>query len=189
MLGSLGHHFCLGLLDDRLCCRLNRYHLSYDPLISASHQQALHRTTVAQLLPIAATIVAAGSGAQMAGILRDSENALATLIASYVVWGMSTPLAMTILVMYYARLALHKLPPREIVVSSFLPLGPFEMGGYTIMNLDNASRAVFPRTHFFHDLAVAGDIFFILGVFIALIMWAFGLCFALASIYKMRPCE
>ncbi|KAF2193410.1 sulfite transporter Ssu2 [Zopfia rhizophila CBS 207.26] len=159
-------------------------------LISASERQALHRITAAQLLPIAATIVAAGAGAEIAKVLPDPENALGTLIASYVMWGMSTPLAMTVLVMYYTRLALHKLPPREIVVSSFLPLGPLGMGGYAIMYLGSVARTVFPRTQFVHNLHIAGDIFYILGVFIALIMWGFGLiwlCFALASIYKSRP--
>lgn len=159
-------------------------------LISASHRQALDRITAAQLLPIAATIVAAGTGAEVAKVLPDPENALGTIITSYVMWGMSTPLAMAVLVMYYTRLALHKLPPREIVVSSFLPLGPLGMGGYTIMYLGSVARIVFPQTHFFHDLAIAGDIFYIVGIFIALIMWGFGLtwlCFALASIYKSRP--
>ncbi|KAF2264688.1 sulfite transporter Ssu2 [Lojkania enalia] len=159
-------------------------------LISASERQALHRITAAQLLPIAATIVASGTGAEIAKVLPNPEDALGTLIASYVLWGMSTPLAMAVLVMYYTRLALHKLPPREIVVSSFLPLGPLGMGGYTIMYLGSVSRMIFPQTHFFQDLATAGDIFYILGAFIALMMWGFGLtwlCFALASIYKSRP--
>ncbi|KAF2735278.1 sulfite transporter Ssu2 [Polyplosphaeria fusca] len=159
-------------------------------LISASEAQALHRITAAQLLPIAATIVAAGTGAEVAKVLSNPEQALGTLVFSYVLWGMATPLAMTVLVMYYTRLALHKIPPREIVVSSFLPLGPLGMGGYTIMYLGEVSRDVFSQTHFFQDVPIAGDIFYILGVFIALIMWAFGLtwlCFALASIYKSRP--
>ncbi|KAL6707730.1 hypothetical protein ACN47E_003851 [Coniothyrium glycines] len=159
-------------------------------LISASHRQALDRITAAQLLPIAASIVAAGTGARIAEHIPDQERALGTLLASYIMWGMSTPLAMTVLVMYYTRLALHKLPPREIVVSSFLPLGPLGMGGYSITYLGSVCRRVFPQTEFFSDMPVAGDIFFVLGVFIALIMWAFGLtwlCFALASIYKSRP--
>ena len=159
-------------------------------LISTSHQQALDRITAAQLLPIAATIVASGTGAEIAKVLPDAENALGTLLTSYVMWGMATPLAMTVLVMYYQRLALHKLPPREIVVSSFLPLGPLGMGGYTIMYLGSVSRTVFSKTQFFHDLPIAGDVFHILGIFIALIMWGFGLtwlCFALATIYQSRP--
>ena len=159
-------------------------------LISASHQQVLDRITAAQLLPIAASIVAAGTGARVAELLPNPERALGTIITSYVMWGMATPLAMTVLVIYYTRLALHKLPPREIVVSSFLPLGPLGMGGYTITYLGHVSRKVFTETEFFSDISIAGDIFFVVGVFIALIMWAFGLtwlCFALASIYKSRP--
>ncbi|KAF2036783.1 C4-dicarboxylate transporter/malic acid transport protein-like protein [Setomelanomma holmii] len=151
---------------------------------------SLDRITAAQLLPIAASIVAAGTGARVAEHLPDPENALGTILASYIMWGMATPLAMTVLVMYYTRLALHKLPPREIVVSSFLPLGPLGMGGYSITYLGHVSRRVFPETQFFSDLPIAGDIFFIIGVFMALLMWAFGLtwlCFALASIYKSRP--
>lgn len=105
-------------------------------------------------------------------------------------WGLSVPFALTVLVMYYQRLALHKLPPREIVVSSFLPMGPLGMGGYTIMYLGSVSRTVFPKVEFFHNLTIAGDIFYINGVFIALIMWAFGLlwlCFAVATCQKLRP--
>lgn len=103
---------------------------------------------------------------------------------------MATPFAMTILVIYYQRLALHKLPPREVVVSSFLPLGPLGMGGNAIMHLGNVARDLFPRVEFFHGLTIAGDVAYIMGVFVALIMWGFGLCwlvFALATIYETRP--
>lgn len=159
-------------------------------LMSRAQRQELDRITAAQLLPIAATIVAAGVGAKVAEILRDDQHALGTLITSYVMWGMATPFAMTVLVIYYQRLALHKLPPREVVVSSFLPLGPLGMGGFTIMYLGKVAREVFPRVGFLHDLAVAGDVVFVMGVFVALIMWGFGLCwlvFALATIYTTRP--
>ncbi|KAJ4520200.1 Sulfite efflux pump SSU1 [Exophiala dermatitidis] len=162
-------------------------------LMSQSHQHSLDRITAAQLLPIAATIVAAGAGSKVAAILHDPSHALGTLLTSYVLWGMSTPLAMTILVIYYQRLALHKLPPREVVVSSFLPLGPLGMGGYAIMNMGRVARDVFPRTGFLPGLSsanMAGDVVYVMGVFVALIMWGFGLCwlvFALATIYLTRP--
>ncbi|EXJ87434.1 hypothetical protein A1O3_04394 [Capronia epimyces CBS 606.96] len=159
-------------------------------LMSQSYQQSLDRITAAQLLPIAATIVAAGAGSEVAEILDNPNHALGTLLASYVMWGMATPLALSILVIYYQRLALHKLPPREVVVSSFLPLGPLGMGGYTIMYLGRVAREVFPRVEFFHNLSVAGDVVYVMGVFVALIMWGFGLCwlvFALATIYLTNP--
>ncbi|KIW86800.1 uncharacterized protein Z519_12586 [Cladophialophora bantiana CBS 173.52] len=159
-------------------------------LMSQRDSQGLERITAAQLLPIASTIVASGAGSEIAELLDSPDHALGTLITSYVMWGMATPLAITVLVMYYQRLALHKLPPREVVVSSFLPLGPLGMGGYTIMYLGKVSRLVFPRVHFFHNLPVAGDVAYVLGFFVALIMWGFGLCwlvFALATIYSTRP--
>ena len=156
--------------------------------ISSDYQTSLDRITAAQLLPIAATIVAAGTGAEVAGVLPNRQHALGTLITSYVMWGMGVPLAMTVLVMYYQRLALHKLPPREVIVSCFLPLGPLGMGGYTIMYLGKVSRQNFAQTHVLSD--VAGEVVYILGFFVALIMWGFGLVwlvFALATIYKCKP--
>ncbi|KAF2435983.1 C4-dicarboxylate transporter/malic acid transport protein-like protein [Tothia fuscella] len=160
-------------------------------LMSQDHISSLDRITSAQLLPIAATIVAAGTGAEVAEILPNPHHAFGTVITCYILWGMSVPLAMIVLAIYYQRLAVHKLPPREIIVSCFLPLGPLGFGGYTIMYLGMVSRHLFPRT----EIAMLGDpmagsIVYILGFFIALIMWGFGLlwlCIALASIHQSRP--
>lgn len=99
--------------------------------MSATHQRALDTITAAQLLPIAATIVAAGTGAEVANVVPDPQVSLGILIASYVLWGMATPMAFLTLGIYWQRLALHKIPPREIIVSAFLPLGPLGFGGYT----------------------------------------------------------
>ncbi|CAF9921243.1 MAG: hypothetical protein GOMPHAMPRED_002267 [Gomphillus americanus] len=156
-------------------------------LISQSEIKSLERITAAQLLPVAATIVAAGTGAEVAGVLRDPDQAIATLLVSYVLWGMATPLAMTILVIYYSRLVLHKLPPREVIVSSFLPLGPLGMGGYTILFLGKVTREVLPKVELLAHVSIAGDIVYILGIFLALIMWGFGLTWlilALLTIYS-----
>ena len=99
--------------------------------MSQEHQSSLDKITAAQLLPIAATIVAAGTGSAVAQILPNLDHARDTIMISYAMWDMSVPLAMSVLVMYYQRLAVHKLPPREVIVSCFLPLGPLGMGGYT----------------------------------------------------------
>ncbi|KIV96043.1 hypothetical protein PV10_03625 [Exophiala mesophila] len=160
-------------------------------LMRQRERHDLDRITAAQLLPIAATIVASAVGAETARVLTHSpQAALGTLLTSYVMWGMATPFALTILVIYYQRLALHKLPPREVVVSSFLPLGPLGMGGNAIMHLGKVARDLFLRVGFLHNLSMAGDIVYVMGIFVALIMWGFGLCwlvFALATIYQTRP--
>lgn len=92
--------------------------------------KSLERFTAAQLLPIAAIIVAAGTGARVAEILPDPQWALGTIMTSYVLWAMGTPLAFVVIAMYYQRLAVHKMPPREVIVSCFLPLGPLGFGGF-----------------------------------------------------------
>ncbi|KAK3074740.1 Plasma membrane sulfite pump involved in sulfite metabolism [Teratosphaeriaceae sp. CCFEE 6253] len=157
-------------------------------LMSASHQRSLDSITAAQLLPIAATIVAAGTGGETAAILPNPQHALGTLITSYILWGFSVPMSLTVIVMYYQRLALHQMPPREIIVSAFLPLGPLGFGGYAILYLGKTAAVVFPQTATLDPLA--GRIAYVLGLFIALIMWSWGLlwfAFALAAIYKSRP--
>lgn len=110
-------------MDCRIVCSL--------PVrISQSYVTSLERITALQLLPIAATIVAAGVGAEIADLLVNPTRATATLAVSYILWGMGTPMAMMILVIYYQRLAVHKLPSRATIVSCFLPLGPLGFGGF-----------------------------------------------------------
>lgn len=90
---------------------------------------SLARINAAQLLPIAASVVAAGTGSLVVQHMTYPERALGTIVACYVLWGMSVPMALTVIVIYYQRLAVHKLPPREVIVSCFLPLGPLGFGG------------------------------------------------------------
>lgn len=154
-------------------------------LISQTHLQSLDRITAAQLLPIAATIVASGTGAEVSHALLEldpSTNsypvrlALGTFLTSFVMWGMSLPFALVTLVIYYQRLTIHKLPPRETVVSVFLPLGPLGMGGYTIAYLGDLARDLLPFVPpFLTHIPMAGDIIYILTLFVALIMWSFGI--------------
>ena len=156
-------------------------------LMSESHQRSLDSITAAQLLPIAATIVAAGTGSEVAEILPNAQHALGTIITCYIMWGMAVPMAFSVLVIYYQRLALHKMPPREVIVSAFLPLGPLGFGGYTILYLGRVAKDVFPKTGTIDPMA--GRFAYVAGFFIALIMWGWGLlwfAFALASIYKAR---
>jgi tellurite resistance protein TehA-like permease len=87
----------------------------------------------AWLLPIVACVVAAASGAIVADVLPHSQYSLGTLIASFVLWGIGVPLALMVTVIYLMRLMLHKLPPKAVIVSSFLPLGPLGQGGYGLV--------------------------------------------------------
>ncbi|KAH8665866.1 voltage-dependent anion channel [Tricladium varicosporioides] len=156
------------------------------------HETALSKMTAAWLLPIVAPIVAAASGGIVAEVLENSQHALWTVIASYVLWGTGVPLAMVVLVIYFQRLTLHKLPPREVIVSVFLPLGPLGQGGYGIMQLGKVAMDLFPKTHTLtmpHAIVNSGEVLYVGGWLMATIMWGFGLVwmfFAAASITRAR---
>lgn len=144
--------------------------------------------TAAWLLPVVATIVAAASGGIVAEVLPNPAHALWTLVLSYILWGTGVPLAMTILVIYFHRLTMHSLPAREVIVSVFLPLGPLGQGAFGIMQLGKVARKVLPTTNTL-GTSSSGDVLYIIGWLMALIMWGYGLVwmfFAIASITRSR---
>ena len=151
------------------------------------HDTKLESMTAAWLLPIVSTIVAAASGGIVAEVLPNPQHALWTLITSYILWGTGVPLAMVVLVMYFHRLTVYRLPPREVIVSVFLPLGPLGQGGFAIMQLGKVARQIFPTTHSL--IPGAGDTLYTVGFGLAVIMWGYGLVwlfFALASISRTK---
>lgn len=151
------------------------------------HDTQLSTMTAAWLLPIVSTIVAAASGGIVAAVLSNPQHALWTLIISYMLWGMGISLAMVVLVMYFHRLTVHKLPPREVIVSVFLPLGPLGQGGFAVQQLGKVARDLFPKTHSL--IPGAGDTLYSMGFIVALVLWGYGLAwlfFALASISRYK---
>ena len=154
------------------------------------HDTHLYTMTAAWLLPVVATIVASASGGIVADVLPNPSHALWTVTISYILWGTGVPLAMTIMVIYFQRLAVHKLPPREVIVSVFLPLGPLGQGGFAVMQLGAVAMKIFPITGTLSAKTTnSGEILYVVGWMMALIMWGFGLVwlfFALASISRSK---
>lgn len=154
----------------------------------AYHDAKLENITAAWLLPIVSTIVAAATGSIVAGILPKPQWQLITIITSYVLWGKGVSLAMVVLVVYFLRLTTHALPPKEIIVSVFLPLGPLGQGGFGIQNLGTVAKEVFRDTHTLPaSMVYAGDILYVTGFLTAIVMWGFGLVwffFAVATIWR-----
>lgn len=155
----------------------------------ALHGNSIESMTAAWLLPIVSTIVAAATGGLVAGILPHPQLALITILTSYVLWGTGVPLAMVVLAIYFLRLTTQSLPPKAVVVSTFLPLGPLGQGGFGIMQLGKVAMQVFPETHTIPVALHPGETLYVLGFFTAIIMWGFGLvwlCFAVASIVRSK---
>ncbi|KAL5120048.1 Plasma membrane sulfite pump involved in sulfite metabolism [Pleosporales sp. CAS-2024a] len=151
------------------------------------HQNCHETMTAAWLLPIVSCIVAAASGGVVASCLPHPEHAVLTLVTSYVLWGMGIPLALVVMTIYFHRLAIHKLPPSEVMVSVFLPLGPMGQGGYGIMQLGKVAADVLPKTKSLSPMA--GEILYVLGWIAAIVLWGFGLVwlfFAVASTSRRK---
>ena len=66
------------------------------------------------------------------------------LFLSYALWAFSVPLAMSILVILILRLALYKLPDRDMAVSGWLALGPIGTGALGLLLLGERRRASLP---------------------------------------------
>lgn len=100
-----------------------------------SQEHSLATMTATWLLPFVACEVAAASGGLLMAYFNDGQG-LAILLVSYALWGISLPLAFTILMIYFQRLAIHKLPPKEIAATMWLPLGPTATGALSLLHLN-----------------------------------------------------
>ncbi|KAL4878306.1 voltage-dependent anion channel [Aspergillus karnatakaensis] len=156
-------------------------------LMSNGVKTELSSMTAVWLLPSVSCVVAATTGAIVADILPNPQHALWTVIASYVLWGVGLPLALMVMVIYLHRLTMHKIPPKTMIVSVFLPLGPLGQGGLGVLKLGNAAQNVFAETHTLQESV--GPIFYAMAFLAGLILWSFGLVwlfFASASIIRCK---
>jgi len=142
----------------------------------------IERMTAVWLLPIVAAEVAAASAALLAPHLSASEGFL-VLLLGYALWAYSVPLAMSVLVLLFLRLALHKLPEREMGASAWLALGPIGTGALGLILLGNEAPAIFAA----NGLARVGETAQGVGVIGGTILWGYGVWWcALATLKTLR---
>lgn len=142
----------------------------------------IDQMTAVWLLPVVAAEVAAASGGLLVPHLATSEQ-FTVLVASYVLWAYSVPVALSLLVILLLRLALHKLPPANMAASSWLALGPIATGALGLLILGADAPTVFAA----HGLAGIGEIAQGLGLLGAMLLWGLGLWWlALAVLVTQR---
>ena len=73
-----------------------------------SHEQSIDKLTAVWLLPVVAPIVAAATGGNLCTVIDDPTTLYNTLVASYVLWGIGVPFAISVLVLYIHRLTVYK---------------------------------------------------------------------------------
>lgn len=155
------------------------------PYVVTTYQShSFSSTTAALLLPIVPPITAAATGSTIATALANAgypTYAFTIVIVSYMVLGVGLPLALLILVLYFQRLLLFKQPPREVIISVFLPLGPCGQGGEALLHLGQVAYQLFPTISSVPGTGVAqlslpvGQSLFGAGLLGALMLWALGI--------------
>ena len=142
------------------------------PFAMYRHQEhALQQMTAVWLLPIVACEVAASSGGLLLGHLAADTHAVAILLGSYVLWGVSVLPAFAILTILMLRLVLHKLPEKELAVSSWLALGPIGTTALALLVLGHQAPTLMASL----GLAQLGQLFHQAGILASLILLGFGL--------------
>ena len=142
------------------------------PFAMYRHQEhALQQMTAVWLLPIVACEVAASSGGLLLGHLPADTHAVAILLGSYLLWGVSVLPAFAILTILMLRLVLHKLPEKELAVSSWLALGPIGTAALALLVLGHQAPTLMASL----GLAQLGQLFHQAGILASLILLGFGL--------------
>ncbi|WP_062228466.1 TDT family transporter [Aureimonas frigidaquae] len=144
---------------------------------------SIDQMTAVWLLPMVAAEVAAVSGGLLAPHLAGPHSQLTVLILSYVLWALSVPIAMSVLVVLVLRLAVHKLPHASMAASSWLALGPIGTGALGLMTLGGAAPAILNANGLDRFSGPVEGIGFIAG----LLLWGYGLWWlAMATLVTVR---
>lgn len=143
-------------------------------------EHSMERLTAVLLLPIVGPEVAATSAALLAPHL-PAETARLVVGAGYMLWALSVPLAFSVLAIVLLRFVIHKMPHRELGVTSWLTLGPIGTGALGLVTLGNAAGKAFAGTSLQNVALLARDF----GVIGGLLLWAAGLWWLASALLFM----
>ncbi|KAF2740104.1 hypothetical protein EJ04DRAFT_232957 [Polyplosphaeria fusca] len=156
------------------------FHLAW--VIMSHRRSELAEMTALYFIPILSIVIAATSGALVARALTDERHQLWTLVISYVFWGVGTPMSWIILTIYFLRMTVHKPLEREVIVSLLLPIGPLGLSGFSLISLGKVAKHSFAVNDTIPSVAHAGDIFYLIGLAVGIILWGFALVWFIVAI-------
>jgi C4-dicarboxylate transporter/malic acid transport protein len=145
------------------------------------HSHSIETMNGTWLLPIVPAIVTAAAGGLLANHIQGEQRALVVLLISYVLMGMGLILAMMIVGIYFYRLSVHKLPAKEVIFSSFIPLGPLGQGSYGMIQIGSASQRLFGDKF----ITGLGSTAYGMGFLVALLLWGCGVWFLIVAIFSV----
>ena len=133
-------------------------------------EHSIEKMTAVWLLPVVAAEVTAASAGLLVPHLADPHAALRMLVLGYMLWAFSVPLAMSLLVILILRLALHKLPHKDMAASGWLALGPLGTGALALLLLGSDAPQAFSAA----GIPGVGQIAAGIGVIGGAVMWGYG---------------
>ncbi|GAA5923497.1 uncharacterized protein JCM15063_003665 [Sporobolomyces koalae] len=145
------------------------------------HRVSAETFTAAWLLPLVPPSTVAATGTSLCKLLLLEQRypyAFVVLVTSYVILGVALCTACAIMTLYLQRLLLHKLPPKEVVVSALLPVGAVGQGGYALLEAGKVASLLFPHiAEQRPQLAQLGMPLYGVGLVGGLFLWGLGLWF------------
>lgn len=139
-------------------------------LMFTRQTHSVEQMTAVWLLPLVAAEVASVSAGLLAPHLADPSERLTVLACGYVLWALSVPLAMSVLVVLVLRMAVHKLPHAGMAATSWLALGPIGTGALGLLVLGAAAPGALGA----YGLGGAGEVVRGLGLVGGLVLWGYG---------------
>ena len=136
---STGHVLFIAVLANCALSLVTAVSVTYHLFVH--HNVELPKMSATWLLSIVPAEVAAASASFLIPHVSIAEGRT-LLWVGYLMWGVSVPLALTVLVILFLRLALHKLPPANLATNSWLTLGPLGTGAAGILTLGLNSKLV-----------------------------------------------
>jgi C4-dicarboxylate transporter/malic acid transport protein len=133
------------------------------------------------LLPFVPAVVCAASGGLVASVL-PTQHALDTLLVSYVLWGAGMSLSLGVLVVYFHRLVVHRLPNADVIISAFQPLGPCGQGAFGLIQTAEVGKTVFAKRMLAGEVD-SGRIIFVVSTLIGLFLWGLGLWWLVHAVF------
>jgi C4-dicarboxylate transporter/malic acid transport protein len=112
-------------------------------LMFTSHQVSLETTYGSWLLPVVPPIVASVPGALLVSSWPTASQG-SVLALAYALWGLGVALAAILIVLFYSRLAYHKVPKGALVTTLWLVVGPLGQSVAGINALGTAAEHVWP---------------------------------------------
>uniref|UniRef100_V5GMS5 Malic acid transport protein n=2 Tax=Kalmanozyma brasiliensis (strain GHG001) TaxID=1365824 RepID=V5GMS5_KALBG len=157
------------------------------------HVQSLDKITAVWFLPVVTTIVCSATGGLVADLL-PAPHAKLTLIVCWVLWGTGFGMAFLLMSLYYARQAIYKIPPAQLIVSTFLPLGPCGQGAFSLLQLASvlyklalteSTALPSPNATDAETARMMATAIYAVSVPVALVLWGLGLVWLLLAVSSL----